>query len=162
MKWTLFWGAQCGKQYCLQISGLPGFTVLTTHPTVSATLTLTTLTLTPQAISGKPSCIPTIFPCSLSQCSFAKSQWSLEILVGDLQYFVGFRSNVLVLFLCLHFGFGREQGSAFSLMLSSQLNTLAPKGRLGVFLNYIGNSVSWLNSVTRTTVFSMLGCIYTC
>lgn len=84
----------------------------------------------PQAISAKPSCIPVIFTCSLAQWSFAKSQWRLQILVGDLQCFVVFRSNVLVLFLFLHFGFGREQSSAFSVMLSYQLKALAPKGWL--------------------------------
>ena len=108
--------------------------------------------LLPLTISGKPSCIPTIFTCNPSKWSFARSQWSVEILVKDLWNFVVFWSNVLILFLFLHAGFGGELSFQFGGELS--VKHLVPKGLSWSLLRMTLETVS-VDSTRRTTMSLM-------
>lgn len=108
--------------------------------------------LLPLTISGKPSCIPTIFTCNPSKWSLAKSQWSVEILVKDLWNFVVFRSNILILFLFLHSGFGGELSFQFDGELS--VKPLISKGLSWSLLRMTLETVS-VDSTRWTTISSM-------
>lgn len=143
MKSTPFWGFQFEKQHCFHIPELDGFT----NPLLPTAPSPPPLTFTALSISAKPSGILIIFTCNPSKSSFAKSQWSLEVLVGDLQSFVVFRSNAFVLFLFLHLGFGGELNFQSDAELS--VKHLVPKGYLGVFYEWHWKQPSWFNEMAN-------------
>lgn len=160
--WSRLWGSQFGKQHCFQIPVLNWFTGLT--PTSLITTPHHHWPSLPQAISEKAKLYSYHLYTQAVQVIFCQVPVGLRDSRGGICNTLLFLDQMFW-FCSSSFSLALGESSAFSLMLSYQLNTLSPKGCVGVLLNDLGNRLCWLNRMANDELSEhllQLGCMDRC